>query len=226
MLQAAFTKLNINKASTHSILLLALMCDASVFHCLLKYAGLLQRPIGHSLVPEKVDVLQKIAGVLQSMDVNKLIKARPLDNMEFMQWFKAYFDSQTGGHPVEYDAVARRAACKTGDIKGLGAKKAQGPTTPRGHAPLATKYASYLLHGTVLAVKHGLYLHPTSSARTLSLFLQAFTGLIQQIQPLSNADQAKMLRLAAFEKAAMESWQVFYPIFTQSAALTDPPSLL
>lgn len=76
------------------------------------------------------------------MDVNKLIKARPLDNMEFMQWFKSYFDSQTGGHPVEYDAVARRATCKTGDIKGLGApRKAPGSTTPRGHAPAATKYA-------------------------------------------------------------------------------------
>eukprot|EP00884_Botryococcus_braunii_P012977 jgi/Botrbrau1/21680/Bobra.43_1s0077.1 len=76
----------------------------------------------------------------KSMDVNKLIKARPLDNMEFMQWFKAYFDSQTGGHPIDYDAITRRATCKTGDIKGLGApRKASGSTTPRGHGPVAIK---------------------------------------------------------------------------------------
>ena len=51
------------------------------------------------------------------MEVNKLIKARPLDNMEFMQWFKRYFDAQAG-QDLQYDAAARRAGSKTGDVKG------------------------------------------------------------------------------------------------------------
>ena len=51
------------------------------------------------------------------MEVNKLIKGRPLDNMEFMQWFKRYFDAQAGGGQ-QYDAQARRAGSKTGDLKG------------------------------------------------------------------------------------------------------------
>lgn len=42
----------------------------------------------------------------------------PQDNMEFMQWMKAYFDGQTGGQPPEgYDARARRASSRTGDVK-------------------------------------------------------------------------------------------------------------
>ena len=67
------------------------------------------------------------------MEVNKLIKARPLDNMEFMQWFKRYFDAQAG-QDVQYDAAARRAGSKTGDVKGRCAQ----PSTnflPKSEAP-------------------------------------------------------------------------------------------
>lgn len=46
----------------------------------------------------------------KAIDVNKLIKAKPLDNIEFMQWLKNYFDQQTGFQGVQnYDGPARRA---------------------------------------------------------------------------------------------------------------------
>eukprot|EP00201_Polytomella_parva_P018703 CAMPEP_0175063978 /NCGR_PEP_ID=MMETSP0052_2-20121109/15065_1 /TAXON_ID=51329 ORGANISM="Polytomella parva, Strain SAG 63-3" /NCGR_SAMPLE_ID=MMETSP0052_2 /ASSEMBLY_ACC=CAM_ASM_000194 /LENGTH=263 /DNA_ID=CAMNT_0016330253 /DNA_START=68 /DNA_END=859 /DNA_ORIENTATION=- len=52
------------------------------------------------------------------VEVAKLVKGRPLDNMEFMQWFRAYWDSQVNGQEIEYDGVSRRQMCKTGDLKG------------------------------------------------------------------------------------------------------------
>lgn len=53
---------------------------------------------------------------LQPIDVNKLIKARPLDNMEFMQWMKFHFESHNG-FVDDYDPVQRRMMSKTGDLK-------------------------------------------------------------------------------------------------------------
>lgn len=51
--------------------------------------------------------------------MNKLIKGRPLDNMEFIQWLKAFWDRESGGFEPEedYDPIERRQICKTGDMK-------------------------------------------------------------------------------------------------------------
>mmetsp|Transcript_13995 Transcript_13995/g.30263 ORF Transcript_13995/g.30263 Transcript_13995/m.30263 type:complete len:275 (+) Transcript_13995:190-1014(+) len=67
-------------------------------------------------------VLQEVftkMNVAKHVEVSKLIKGRPLDNIEFMQWAKSYFDSVTNGAPVSnYDGPSRRATSKTGDVKG------------------------------------------------------------------------------------------------------------
>jgi hypothetical protein len=45
--------------------------------------------------------------------MTKLIKGKPLDNIEFMQWLKSYFDRVTASQGLtNYDAVGRRAATK------------------------------------------------------------------------------------------------------------------
>ena len=47
-----------------------------------------------------------------------LSKGKLQDNNEFMQWFKGYWDSVTGGAAIEdYDPVARRLVAKSGDWK-------------------------------------------------------------------------------------------------------------
>ena len=45
---------------------------------------------------------------MQPVDVNKLVKGRPLDNMEFMQWLKFYFEGRLGCQNLDYDPVSRR----------------------------------------------------------------------------------------------------------------------
>mmetsp|Transcript_36232 Transcript_36232/g.87734 ORF Transcript_36232/g.87734 Transcript_36232/m.87734 type:complete len:333 (+) Transcript_36232:131-1129(+) len=51
--------------------------------------------------------------IQRHVDVNKLIRAKYQDNLEFCQWMKAFFD-QTGAHREDYDGKAVRARGKGG----------------------------------------------------------------------------------------------------------------
>jgi hypothetical protein len=48
------------------------------------------------------------------------VKARPLDNIEFLQWLKAYFDANYSAE--SYNALARRKNKDLWLIGGAGAK--------------------------------------------------------------------------------------------------------
>jgi hypothetical protein len=66
---------------------------------------------------------------VQSIDVNKLIKGKPLDNIEFMQWLKSYHDRVTAGTGVlEYDGEHRRMQSKTGPKRPSTSVAAKTPT--------------------------------------------------------------------------------------------------
>jgi RP/EB family microtubule-associated protein len=73
--------------------------------------------------------------VAKNVEVQKLIKGRPLDNLEFLQWMKRYYDTATGGAGVEnstYDAEERRA-CARGGAEYAGARKASVTSERAGH---------------------------------------------------------------------------------------------
>eukprot|EP00002_Diphylleia_rotans_P030891 TRINITY_DN6395_c0_g2_i1.p1 TRINITY_DN6395_c0_g2~~TRINITY_DN6395_c0_g2_i1.p1 ORF type:complete len:203 (+),score=50.12 TRINITY_DN6395_c0_g2_i1:74-682(+) len=70
-------------------------------------------------------------GLEKHIEVDKLVKGKYQDNLEFLQWFKAYFD-RTNTNPAEYDAVARRSAAPGSDTAAPSAPAAaeKKPTKP------------------------------------------------------------------------------------------------
>ena len=73
-------------------------------------------------------------GIKKHIDVDKLVKARPLDNLEFIQWMKSFFDKNYGGEP--YNALERRKGQNIFYIGGVGGKgpKSLGVGQPQARA--------------------------------------------------------------------------------------------
>ena len=65
------------------------------------------------------------------------------------QWLKTYFDQHTGGQAINgYDPAARRALCKTGDVRGGAGSAGSVASSGRGAAPAGAGVAGGRCAGT------------------------------------------------------------------------------
>eukprot|EP01122_Echinamoeba_exundans_P001962 TRINITY_DN11931_c0_g1_i1.p1 TRINITY_DN11931_c0_g1~~TRINITY_DN11931_c0_g1_i1.p1 ORF type:complete len:334 (+),score=125.60 TRINITY_DN11931_c0_g1_i1:54-1055(+) len=104
------------------------------------------------------------AGVDKFIPVDKLVKAKYQDNLEWLQWLKAFFD-RTGASP-EYDAVARRkeAGCNYPGDKAAGGSAKPAATTAA--APKRAAATSAAPAPTVAATTRTTTTTTTTAART------------------------------------------------------------
>ncbi|KAH7566633.1 hypothetical protein ACOSP7_023215 [Xanthoceras sorbifolium] len=82
------------------------------------------------------DVFNKLK-ITKHIEVSKLVKGRPLDNLEFMQWLKRYCDSVNGGLIHGYNPLERRETCKGGKE----ASKKSAPSQSSTKGPTAASKA-------------------------------------------------------------------------------------
>ena len=75
------------------------------------------------------------------IDVDRLISGRAMDNLEFMQWFKRYFELQVGVRGSEYDPTAARSRGKGGTAYrwAAGASSSQAAAARSNTAPATTE---------------------------------------------------------------------------------------
>ncbi|CAA7031243.1 unnamed protein product [Microthlaspi erraticum] len=81
------------------------------------------------------DVFNKLK-ITKPLEINRLVKGRPLDNLEFLQWLKRFCDSINGGIMNEnYNPVERRSkGGKERSVKGTN-KMPKSLQTNNNHAP-------------------------------------------------------------------------------------------
>ncbi|KAH7444699.1 hypothetical protein KP509_02G088600 [Ceratopteris richardii] len=84
------------------------------------------------------DVFNKLK-IAKHIEVSKLMKGRPLDNLEFMQWMKRYCDSINGGFTQNYNAIERRDVCKGGKEVNKRNTSSQSVHIPQNSCTLAAR---------------------------------------------------------------------------------------
>lgn len=119
-----------------------------------------------------------------------------------MQWLKSYFDSHCNGQNLSYDAAARRAASKTGGVKGVSGK-------PR--MPLASAATTANINGAAAPVRQASINKKAPGTRqfgqavqqpaAVSTSVAQDAGIAAQVQEA--AEQVPLLPLRSFISRTM-----------------------
>ncbi|KAJ7944469.1 Microtubule-associated protein RP/EB [Quillaja saponaria] len=86
------------------------------------------------------DVFNKLK-ITKHIEVNKLVKGRALDNLEFMQWMKRFCDSVNKDLLHNYNPLERREVCKGG--KEVTKKVAPSQTSTKGPTAASRSHSSH-----------------------------------------------------------------------------------
>ncbi|XP_048637846.1 microtubule-associated protein RP/EB family member 1B-like [Brassica napus] len=107
--------------------------------------------------------------ITKPLEVNRLVKGRPLDNLEFLQWLKRFCDSINGGIMNEnYNPVERRSrGGKEKSVKGSSKVSKSLQTNNTHHTPTVT--ASSKPTGPKQARSHAIGGGSNSSAEVQAL---------------------------------------------------------
>ncbi|KAL4451759.1 hypothetical protein ABPG75_007421 [Micractinium tetrahymenae] len=141
-----------------------------------------------------------------------LSKGKMQDNNEFMQWFYGYWQQVTGGQEFDYDAIAVRQSCKTGDWKKFSLGESAGASggrtggtiaaVRRGPAPAAPRAAAAATAKVPLArgasIKSGGGSGPVS--RTTSASLEQLEAAQQEAEALREQNTELKLKVDTAER--------------------------
>jgi len=134
-------------------------------------------------------------GIKRYVDVQKLVKGKYQDNLEFFQWIKAFFELKKGKLDPDYDPVARRSVSTSAASLGKAIVTA---------VPSATKPArpsTGAIKTTVITTPASGTVHVTTSSVTVSSSSSVDNGKTEALQAKVNELEA----LAEEDRVAMEN---------------------
>lgn len=128
------------------------------------------------------------------VDVPRLLKGRPLDSIEILQWAKAYYDRHATGE--EYDALARRKGQQASS------RPAPGAAAPAAKAP-AKKAAPAAAAPARVPAKKAAPAAAAAAAKSPAVS-SASTSTTKGATPASKASAASTARVKELEESIAE----------------------